>query len=316
MSLSDLGHTQMTRRKALRIMASLLGIAALAGALWWGLFGLKPYDITDDALRARYAYSPPSTGLHVQLQAEPGHAQSLRFTSFDGSEVQGRILYPGDPALAAKPFPLLIGLHAMGRGHVRWWKDSNKGQPTVEQTHRITALALQQGYAVLALDARRHGHRKDPQHSVRELMDDLHWWGQREPYERMIVDTVRDYRLLLDWVQTQPQLDAGRIQVAGYSMGGQMALLLGGLDARISSVLAIVPPHLDDKVAAVAPRNALAGLVGKKVWLLSADEDDYASSKQNAALFDAVPSQGKQHLRFAGGHLLPASYVDSLSAWF
>ncbi len=299
-------------------MASLLGIAALAGALWWGLFGLKPYDITQQALHARYAYSPPGAGLQMQLQAEPGagHAQSLRFTSFDGSEVQGRILYPSDPAQATKPFPLLIGLHAMGRGHLRWWKDSNQGHPTVEQTHRITALALQQGYAVLVLDARRHGHRKDPQHSVRQLMNELHWWGKREPYERMIVDTVRDYRLLLDWVQTQPQLDAGRIRVAGYSMGAQMALLLGGVDPRVKAVLAIVPPHLDDKVAAVAPRNALAGLAGKRVWLLSADDDEYASPADSAALFAAIPTTDKRQLRFAGGHLLPADYVERLPAWF
>ncbi|MFY7865992.1 alpha/beta hydrolase family protein [Roseateles sp.] len=297
-------------------MASLIGIAALAGALWWGLFGLKPYDIKAEELQARYAYSPPATGLQVQLQEQPQHAQALRFTSFDGSEVQGRLVYPSDPALAAKPFPLLIGLHALGRGNVRWWQEANKGQPTVEQTHRITALALQQGYAVLALDARRHGHRKDPNHTVLDLMDELHLWGKREPYERMIVDTVRDYRLLLDWVQTQPQLDASRIRVAGYSMGAQMALLLGSLDARIQSVLAIVPPHLDNKVAVAAPRNAVSGLAGKRVWLLSADDDEYASAAQNQALFEALPTADKQHLRFPGGHLLPAAYVEGLRPWF
>lgn len=123
-------------------MASLLGIAALAGALWWGLFGLKPYDITQEDLQARYAYSPPASGLQMQLQAAPEaeHAQSLRFTSFDGSEVQGRILYPSDPTQATRPFPLLIGLHALGRGHLRWWKEENKGHPTVEQTHRTACL--------------------------------------------------------------------------------------------------------------------------------------------------------------------------------
>lgn len=36
-------------------MASLLGLAALLGALWWALFGLKPDDISPEALRARYA---------------------------------------------------------------------------------------------------------------------------------------------------------------------------------------------------------------------------------------------------------------------
>lgn len=123
------------------------------------------------------------------------------------------------------------------------------------------------------MDARNHGVRKDPQRNVLQVMNGLHLWGQREPYEQMIVDTVRDYRLLLDWVQTQPQLDGGDVRVAGYSMGAQMALLLCGMDERVGAVLAVVPPHLDNKVAIVAPRNAVAGLAGKKVWLLSADDD-------------------------------------------
>lgn len=306
----------MKPRKALKIMASLLGLAALAGALWWGLFGLKPYTIADEALQARYAYSMPAAGIDMQQTAEPGHAQALRFKTFDGSEVQGRIVYPGDPATAQRPFPLLIGLHGMGRGHVRWWQAEFKDRPTKEQTHRITALALQQGYAVLALDARNHGARKDPAFTIRQLMQDMHYWGRRDPYEQMIIDTVRDYRLLLDWAQTQPQLDASQVRVAGYSMGAQTALLMGGLDPRVKAVLAIVPPHLDNKVAAVAPRNLLAGLAGKKVWLLSADDDEHASQAQNAALFEAMPGPDKQHLRFAGGHILPAGYVERLAPWF
>ncbi|TDP63863.1 alpha/beta fold hydrolase [Roseateles toxinivorans] len=297
-------------------MASLLGLAAVAAALWWALFGLKPYTITDEALRARYAYSATAAGLAMQQTAEPGHAQVLRFKSFDGSEVEGRIVYPGDPATAQRPFPLLVGLHGMGRSHVRWWQGEFKQRPTVEHTHRITALALQRGYAVLALDARNHGARKNPEYPLQDLMQDLHYWGKRDPYEQMIIDTVRDYRLLLDWVQTQPQLDAGQIRVAGYSMGAQMALLIGGLDPRVMAVLAIVPPHLDNKVAAAAPRNLLAGLAGKKVWLLSADDDEHSARADNAALFEAIPGQDKQHLRFAGGHLLPAGYVDRLAPWF
>lgn len=127
---------------------------------------------------------------------------------------------------------------------------------------------------------------------------------------------MRDYRLLLDWVQTQPQLDSSVVRVAGYSMGAQMALLLGGMDERVGAVLAVVPPHVDDKIAVAAPRNAVSGLAGKKVWLLSADDDAYASQAQNLALFEALPTADKRHLRFAGGHLLPAEYAEFLDDWF
>jgi len=304
-------------KKAGKFMAGLLGVAAIAGALWWAVFGLKPYDPAPAEVQARYAHAPapaPQVELGPVEAVEGGHcAQALRLRSFDGSQAMGRIVYP---AGATGPAPLLVGLHAMGRSHQRWWQASHKDRPTLEQTDRITAMALSHGYAVLALDAREHGERKNPEHTVKDIMQGLHWWGRREPYERMIVDTVKDYRLLLDWAVRQPGIDAGRIRAAGYSMGGQMALLLGGLDPRVQAVAAIVPPHLDDKVAMVSPRRLLPGLAGKRVWLLSADDDEHASAAQNQALFDALPGPDKQHLRFAGGHVLPEGYTEKLRPWF
>lgn len=304
-------------KKAGKYMAGLLGAAALAGALWWAVFGLKPYAPSPAELQARHAHVPVpalqvSTGPVETM--EGGHrTQALRFRSFDGREAMGRIVYP---AGATGPVPLLVGLHGMGRSHQRWWHAAHKDRPTLERTHQITALALARGHAVLALDAREHGERKNPDHTVKDIMHGLHLWGRREPYERMVIDTVKDYRVLLDWAATQPGIDARRVRAAGYSMGGQMALLLGSLDPRITAVAAIVPPHLDDKVAVVSPRRLLPGLAGKTVWLLSADDDEHASAAQNQSLFDALPGADKLHLRFPGGHLLPEGYVEQLRPWF
>jgi dienelactone hydrolase len=132
----------------------------------------------------------------------------------------------------------------------------------------------------------------------------------------MIIDNVRDHRVLLDWLVKQPHLDANRIRAAGYSMGAHCALLLAGLDERVRAVAAMVPPHLGDNVAAVAPTNFLAGLQGKRIWLLTGDDDDHATAKQNQALFDALPGQDKKHLRFASGHQLPEGYYEGLLEWF
>jgi hypothetical protein len=77
----------------------------------------------------------------------------------------------------------------------------------------------------------------------------------------------------------------------------------------------MVPPGLGNSVAVVAPLNVAPQLSASRVWLLTADDDDHASVAENAALFEALPGAGKQHLRFAGGHLLPADYVERLLPW-
>lgn len=310
-------------------MTMLLGLAGAVGALWWALFALKPYAITPEQLSARYAHvTPSSRATPVQLAAvqpvtvgaTPAWAAELRFDSFDGARVIGRIVYPADPTrpgAGTTRWPVLLALHGMGRTHWRWWQAEFKGRPTIENTHLLAERALQSGYTVLALDARGHGDRKDPVRPLlsRELLRDLHLWGDREPYERLIVDTVRDYRVLLDWVEQQPQLDRDRIAAAGYSMGAQMALLLAGTDERVRRVAAMVPPHVDNKVAAVSPTNVAPRLAAVQVWLVTADDDEYAAQSDNAALFEALPGPHKEHLRFASGHVLPADYVQQLQGW-
>ena len=322
-------------RKARTIMFTFFGTAGALGALWWALFALKPYDITAEQLAARYAHTtahPVTTAaptlVSLQLSAPQritvgqttAWASDLRMPSFDGAVATGRIVYPtdpADPAALAAPRPVLLGMHAMGRSHGRWSQAEINGKLTREKTYRLTEMALQQGYVVFALDAREHGERKntDKPLTPRELLRNLHWWGEREPYERLIVDTVKDWRVLLDWVVQQPQFKRSDIRAVGYSMGAQMALLLAGTDGRVSAVAAMVPPGLTNRVAVVAPLNITHKLAATRVWLLTGDEDDHASVDENAALFAALPGAGKQHLRFASGHLLPADYVEQLLPW-
>ncbi|WP_233007692.1 alpha/beta hydrolase family protein [Rheinheimera faecalis] len=304
----------MAQTKGKKAMLTIGVVVAGVAALWYGVFGLKPYSLSAEELSARYAYSMKQ---QVQLELKELTPQSFEFTyqSFDGVTVNGRISYPLDPKAIRSPVPVLIGAHAMGRSQIRWWQDSFKDRATFEQTDKITAMALAKGYAVVAIDARHHGLRKDPNLSIVDIIDNLHWWGEREPYETMLVDTVRDHRVLLDWLVKQPMLDKNNIKLAGYSMGAQISLLLAGVDSRIQSVAAIVPPHMNSTTAAVAPLNVIAGLADNQVWLFTADDDEYASIKQNQQLFDALPNADKKLFRFDSGHLLPADYVTKLEPW-
>lgn len=313
----------------LKIAMAIVFVASAIGACWWALFALKPYDISHREWTALYAHtqataSAPSAQLGVVETVKVGQtsvwAQPLSYATFDGTPVLGRIVYPTDPsvyAAGAPKRPVLLALHGMGRTHWRWWQGEFKGRATIESTHLLAERALNSGHVVMALDARLHGDRKDPLRPLtpRAMMWNLNVWGERAPYEQMIVDTVKDYRMALDWLAAQAWVDQDRIRVTGYSMGAQMALLLAAADNRVRSVAAMVPPHLDRKVAAVAPSTAARFLSGVEVWLLTAEHDEYAPHQDNLELFAALPGPDKTHLTFPGGHLLPASYVEAIQTW-
>ncbi|MFC3032043.1 hypothetical protein ACFOEE_05890 [Pseudoalteromonas fenneropenaei] len=80
-------------------------------------------------------------------------------------------------------------------------------------------------------------------------------------------------------------------------------------------MLAISPPHLDDKTAVVAPRNAAQYIQTPSVWLVTAANDEYVSKDDNLALYHQLATQDKQHIEIEGEHILPAGYYQRLLGW-
>jgi cephalosporin-C deacetylase-like acetyl esterase len=279
--------------------------------LWYFFIALKPVEIPQKEIVDSYRYPPIETE-SVELKELHPDSFEITFRSFDGSIVNGRITYPENNE--AK-HPVVVGVSAMGRNYNRWWVDSFKGRPTVTNVNKVGKAALESGYAVVAIDARYHGSRKDPDRTLRSIMNDLHFFGDKSTYEEMIVNTVRDYRVLLDWLESQDRIDSRNIVMAGYSMGGQVALLTASVDDRVNHVVAIVPPYLDDKVALVAPKNVVSLLDSAQVLLITSDDDENASEEENLSLFDEIATAKKDHLIFEGSHILPARYVESVRDW-
>lgn len=300
---------QLFSVKVLTIIASLLFLVA---SMYYAFFTLKDESLTTQQVINSYNYTAVEH-MDFTLDQLDERLFEFSFTTFDGSKVKGQINYPSE---IKDKYPVLIGMHAMGRSYPRWWADSIKGRPTVTQVNKITEQALNKGYVVIAIDARYHGSRKVADKSLRSIMLAVNFLGDKTDYVEMINHTVLDHRILIDWIEQQKQLDTNSINVAGYSMGGQLSLLLAGVDKRINNVLAIVPPNVEDTTASVAPKNIASLLENQKVWLVTADNDEYASEDNNLSLFNAIASSNKEHLIIEGSHILPHTYVDALVGWF
>lgn len=294
-----------------RVFLIILICVTLLGLSWYLLFSLKQQPMETQEIVSMYQYTK-SEEATFKIEAVEERIFKFSYLSYDGELVEGKISYP---IINKIKYPVLIGMHAMGRSYPRWWVDSIGDRETVTHVNHITETADALGYVVVAIDARYHGSRKDPQRGLRSIMTDLHFWGEKEHYQNMIYQTVLDYRVLLDWIEKQPEFDTDKISVAGYSMGGQMSLLLAGVDTRIDSVISIVPPYVDDKVALVAPKNIVHRIHKPSVLLVTGQDDEYSSIEQNKELFEAISSQSKEHISYEGGHLLPKSYVADVASW-
>lgn len=301
------------------VLIVLLTSITLAG-VWWQFISLKPYKISKTEINNIYQKHANYTPEINFTEIKPSQYK-ITFRSYDDEYVEGRLEIPNGGTLEqwftdtqAKEIDIFVGVSAMGRNYLRWWQDSFKGRSTVTQVNKIGEMALSSNHILVAIDARYHGTRKSKDLPLSKIMNNLHIWGNRKYYEQMVVDTVMDYRHLINALSKK--FKKTNVTVAGYSMGAQVSIILGATDNKVKKVLSIVPPNVDNKVALVAPINFVGELNLDKIWLLTANADEYAGEKQNLILFEGIKSKNKQHITFDSDHILPENYTESLVEWF
>ncbi len=138
------------------------------------------------------AYAPPGVDM-----ASFADQTIVRWKSFDGRSISGLMNLP--PARFTGKRPVMIAIHG-----------GPEGQAQVGFLNRYNYFINELGMAVIQPNVRgSSGFGK----SFLSLDDGM----KRE-------DSVKDIGALLDWLATQPQLDASKVIVTGGSYGGYMSL--------------------------------------------------------------------------------------------
>jgi dienelactone hydrolase len=231
--------------------------------------------------------------------------------------VQG-FLVPGYlqlPASGAGPFPCVLLLHGWSGSKEHWWQDGNY----ISGGNARRALVAD-GFAVFALDAQCHGDRiaqndfAPPNHYVDEAATS----DRRKGYftlSDIYVQTTRDYRRAIDYLETRPEIDKSRIGVLGYSMGGTQTFLLTGVEPRIKAAVAVATPADKSKWSVVAPQNFVRGIGDRPLLTIIGRADEMCPLEHARELQSLIPSKTKDQVLLDAGHKLPVYYVPHAAGW-
>jgi dipeptidyl aminopeptidase/acylaminoacyl peptidase len=138
------------------------------------------------------AYAPPGVAMK-----DFSDQQLVRWKSFDGRTISGLLNLP--PARFSGKRPVIIAIHG-----------GPEGQAQMGFMNRYNYFINELGIAVIQPNVRGStGYGK-----TFVALDN----GMKRE------DSVRDIGALLDWIATQPQLDASKVLVTGGSYGGYMSL--------------------------------------------------------------------------------------------
>ncbi len=305
--------TKKTLRSILAILSFILCLTTLTEAVHAQSFPMEPVgDEAFEMIRLFYEYdrSIPLDAEVVETRTMDNcRREKIVFRGIGDQLVPGYLALPksGDG-----PFPVIILLHGHTGNKDEWWRDDSYYRGGL-----VTKAYLPAGYAVLALDARYHGER-----SVHNGYESPRVFHQREWFNRsadMIIDSVRDYRRAIDYLETRDDIDASRIGVHGYSMGGMMAFLLTGVDDRVQVTVSHVTWNWDvdiPKYRAIAP-PVFARAVANRPFLMQMGRTDPLLPMEAAErLYRLVESQKTRLIFHDSGHQLPVVYIDKSLAWF
>ncbi|MFN0165581.1 MAG: alpha/beta hydrolase family protein [Bryobacteraceae bacterium] len=280
--------------------------------------GPSPYPrITEEAFRARlpfFAYDAaiPLEGRVVQRRDRPDtQRDKIVFRGAQGFLVPG---YLEIPKACPRPCPVVLLLHGWSGSKENWYEDDNIISGGV-----MRKALLQEGYAVLALDAATHGERSneiDYQHV--NPFDDPKAPARRNyfTFAEITVQTVKDYRRALDYAASRGDLDMSRIGLIGYSMGGMDSFYLLSVEPRIRMAVACVPPLISEGYGAASPIDYSWGIGTKPFLLLMGRRDEmYDAGKVDASYKAYLERPNTKLIWYDRGHKLTAVYIPDALAW-
>jgi uncharacterized protein len=127
---------------------------------------------------------------------------------------------------------------------------------------------------------------------------------QSEAYRPMVVDVRR----ALDLLEARGDVDPKRIGIVGYSLGGQLAALVAGVDSRPAAVGIIAGRGTPETKQAIASARA-------DLFFQAGVADQVVPPAQLEALVDAAPEDHRKVTWYPTGHGMSVAAFEEQNAW-
>ncbi|MBL8848254.1 MAG: alpha/beta fold hydrolase [Planctomycetaceae bacterium] len=266
------------------------------------------------ALAQAYEYDRtiPLEARTVEMRERDGtQREKVVFRGVQGSLVPGYLEYA---AATPAPRPCVLLLHGWSGSKESWWQDDN-----YISGGNVRKALLQAGFAVLALDAQCHGDRI----AENDYAPVNHYAAEGDPDPRkgyftqneIYIQTTRDYRRAIDYLETRPDIDSARIGVLGYSMGGTQTFLLTGTEPRVTVAVSVAAPAETSKWSPIAPQNFTRGIGNRPFLTIVGDNDSMCPVPHAQARAALIAGPSARQLIVAGEHRLPSTWVPEAVEW-
>ena len=225
-------------------------------------------------------------------------------------------LVPGNleiPTKGEAPYPCVLLLHGWSGSKENWWDEDNY----ISGGHVRKAL-VKKGYAVFALDAQGHGDRiAENDYQVVNIYNEPDAPPRKNYFtlREIVLQTNLDYRRGIDYLETRDDIDASRIGLVGYSMGGNQSVSLTAVEPRIKVAVGCVVPGTAFDDIVLLSHNYARGIGDRPFLMLMGRDDPLCKEEPARELYGLLEGPNTKLVFYDSGHKLPSRYAKEAAAW-
>ncbi len=241
--------------------------------------------------------------------------EKIVLDGFD-SKIPFYIIKPKD----RKEDTYVILLHGITGNKDNW---VNPTSSLTEKYVKLKDSLVTMGYSIIIPDAKYHGERS----YQGNFASPLTFFSSQDVQKiyNLYTSSVKDIQIIMDYIESKSTATSQIFDVIGYSMGGQMAILLNSVDDRLNCVVACVPP-LDPKkgseilgmnegnvknMQVLSPKN-YATLQKAPITLLMGTKDSWYTKEEAQDFFDKITIKDKSLKFYESGHYLPDEFISDV----
>lgn len=284
--------------------------------LFFGLFFISTITFGQD-LTANLSYFPKieynAKIVASNIQDDGTSFEKAVIDGFD-SKIPFYIIKPKN----YKEDHFVILLHGI-TGNKDGWVNPTESYSKKLVTLKDSLLAL--GYSVIIPDAKYHGERSYEANFASPITFFTSQDSQKA--YNLVSTSVKDVRVIMDYIQFNSGNTTTTFDVIGYSMGGIITILLNSVDDRLNRTVACVAPLDLEKASKIlgmngekaktlkvmSPKN-YASLQKAPITLLMGTKDGWYVEQEVQDFFDSITMKDKTLKFYESGHLLPDEFIS------
>ena len=137
--------------------------------------------------------------------------------------------------------------------------------------------------------------------------------------------TVRDIRIIMDYLESKSEQESIVFHAIGYSRGAKMAIYLNSADNRLKSIVACVPalgskrllgerfgtdPEVLNQLLSVHDLFRYTKVQKSPIGLLVGNTDRFYTVQEAKDFYNELTTKGNHLKIYDSGHILPDSFIE------